>query len=284
MYCNLNFKKAAFIAVIASSLFTACRRDTSPLSTDDNGGYASDGSRMEWVTDDVISIADAAGATYNSAYIGATTSVTVATDTISSPRTLTIRFGDEDVTCFDGRVRRGTIVVSYTGKYSDSAKVHTISFFNYHVNTHQVMGTIKTVRVDTTVAGNWYYKVQVNDSLDMNPDPKMSEYLVWNGNLVRKWVAGFGTGVSGLAGSGDRNDDVFSISGIATLTRQNGKKFSFGISTPIQIALGCDYARSGVVNIGGYEGTRVLSYGAGACDNTAQITVGPTPYQITLTK
>jgi hypothetical protein len=48
--------------------------------------------------------------------------------------------------------------------------------------------------------------------------------------------------------------------------------------------MNCDYAESGVVEVGGYEGTRVLSYGDGGCDANAQISIGPANYQIYLTK
>jgi hypothetical protein len=277
MHCILKFRKAAaFCAIISSALLSSCHQDSSPLSADDNGGYASDASRIEWVTDDVISMADAAGSVYNGAYIAPASCATVATDTVSNPHTLTIRFGNQNCRGFDGRERRGTIIVTYTGRYSDSGKLHTITYDNYYINNNQLTGSVNLVRVDTTVAGNWYYKVQVNDSLDMNPDPLKSEYILWKGNLVRKWLAGFN--------STDRNQEVFSVSGIATLTRQNGHVFSFGIATPLQVAMNCDFVEAGVVNVGGYQGPRVLNYGSGTCDAIAQLAIGANTYQIPLTK
>jgi hypothetical protein len=285
MRCNPNFKKAAFVAVVSSFLFSACKQEGSSLSSDDNGGYASDASRIEWINNDVISMADAAASVYNGAYIRTTqttalgTCARVATDTVSNPHTIKILFGSSDCTALDGRARRGTIIVAFNGRYTDTAQLHTITYDNYFIGGHQVMGSILTTRVDTTVAGSWYYKVQTNDSLDMNPGSGNSKYIVWKGNLVRKWAAGMG-----VNGSGDRSDDVFSISGAATLTRQNGHVYSFGIRTPLQFAMNCDYAESGVVEVGGYEGTRVLSYGDGGCDANAQVSIGSANYQIFLSK
>jgi hypothetical protein len=277
MHFNSILRKGAFILAIPMFLFSACRRDVTHAlpDADDNGGYASDASRIELYNNDVVSIADAAGTDYNSVNIGAEGCVTVATDTINVPHVLIIRFNN--CTALDGRLRKGAILVSYDGQYTDSGKVHTIRFDNYWVNGTQMTGSIKSIRVDTTIVGDWYYKITVNDSLNMSQDPLQSQYVVWTGTLVRKWVQGFAT-------PGNRADDIFSISGSTTLTRPDLNKFSFGISTPLQFALSCDYAESGVVNISGFKGTRILSYGNGNCDPNAQLSIGTDVYNLTMTK
>jgi hypothetical protein len=277
MHCNSIFRKGVFFMAISMLLFSACTptAKTSDLSDiDDNGGYASDASRIELYNNDVISIADAAGTNYNRDYIGAEGCVTVATDTVSSPHVLIVRFGD--CNGFDGRKRKGAILISYDGKYTDSGKVHTISFDNYYINGTQMTGTIKSIRVDTTITGNWYYKILVNDSLNMSLDPLQSKYVVWTGSLVRKWVAGYGTL--------DRTDDIFSISGTTTITRPNGHLFGYSISTPLQFALSCDFAESGVVNVSGYSGARILNYGTGYCDASAQVTISNKIYDFQLVR
>jgi hypothetical protein len=131
-------------------------------------------------------------------------------------------------------------------------------------------------RVDTTVTNNVYYNLLVNDTLDMNPDPLQSQNIVWTGSLTRKWVLGDSTN--------DRSDDVFSVSGSAKLTRPNGHVFTAAISTPLQFSIGCDFAQSGVINVTGYDGLRVLNYGTGNCDNAAQLNIAQHVYQLTLTK
>ena len=275
MHCNSTFRTGAFLMIISMWLLSACSQGPSvPSNADDNGGYASDLSRIELYNNDVISIIDAAGFNYNRDYIGVAGCVTVATDTINSPHTLIVRFND--CTGLDGRPRNGAILVSYDGQYTDSGKVHTITFDNYYINQTQMTGTIKVIRVDTTITGNWYYKVSVNDSLNMSLNPLQSQYVVWAGTLTRKWVQG--------AETLDRTDDIFSISGTANLTRPNLHQFGCGISTPLQFALNCDYAESGVVNISGYNGPRILNYGTGYCDPNAQLSIGTNVYDLILTK
>jgi hypothetical protein len=288
MHCKSNFKKGAFFIVVSMLLFNAActPSSSSALSNpDDNAGYASDASRIERATDDAISIADAAGSVYNGANIRATattlgTCAYAGTDTTTlyPVKTLTIRFGDKDCVCLDGRPRRGTIIVYYEGEYTDTAQIHTITFDNYYINDNQLTGTIKTTRKDTTITGNWYYKVLVNDSLNMSPDPLNSQYVVWTGTLVHKWVSGYTTP--------DRNDDAFSISGSATLTRPNGHTFSCNIATPLQVNINCDYVESGIIDVTGYlSPMRVLNYGPTTnCDNQAQLNIANNVYNISLIK
>lgn len=269
--------------VLAIFAIGGCKKtDSNPLTdADDDGGYASDASRIEWMSNDAISIADAAGTFYNGVYMKTTntfgTCAIVAVDSVSTPHTLTIRFGDVNCMCLDGKNRRGSIIVSYNGSYADSNKIHTISYDNYYVNDIRLSGTTKVTRVDTTVVGNWYYRVLVDDTMTTKPNT----YVTWKGALTRKWISGYNTG--------DRSDDAFSISGNTTLVRPNGHLFTFDIQTPLKFALNCDYAESGVVNVTGFNGdTRVLNYALGnngtpgSCDNAAQLNIGVHVYQLKL--
>ena len=277
-----------FILAIPFFLFESCNQVTDNAATngDDNGGYASDASRIEWATDDVISLADAAGTVYNGAYMrtaGNTlgTCATVGTDTSTgTTHYLVISIGsnnggtstgNDDCTCLDGRKRRGTIVVSYQGNYIDAGQVHTITFDNYFINDIQLTGSIQTLRVnDSLFPGNWYYNVVTNDSMNNN-----NQIIAWNASTVRKWITGYATPTN-------RNDDVFGVAGNGLLTRANGHQFTFGISSPLQVAIGCNFVQSGIVNISGYTGTRMLNYGNGGCDANSQLNIGNSVYNITL--
>src|SRR6202000_120604 len=105
-----------------------------------------DGSRVELVNNDVISIADAAGTLYNGGALRTTstfgTCATVGSDTTIVPHQLTIRFGPEDCVCLDGRKRRGTIIVYYNGEYTDTNQVHKITYSNYFINDNEVTGSV----------------------------------------------------------------------------------------------------------------------------------------------
>ncbi len=282
MYKSSVLRKIVFVISISAIAFGGCKRainDDNYLANDDDRiGYASDASRIEFANNDVIALADQAGILYNAEYIRmpGSTCATVAVDTINTPHTLIIRFGDEGCLCADGRTRRGAIIVSYNGRYLDNNRLHTITYSNYYLDGNQLTGNIKMTRIDTTVTGDWYYNVQVNDTMNMSPDPIESELIVWSGNLIRRWVGGDMTN--------ERSDDYFTVAGNATLTIPNGHVFNFDIATPLQFGTSCDFAQSGVVNVTGYTGSRILNYGTGACDNAAQLNVGVHIYQLTLEK
>jgi hypothetical protein len=263
-------------------MFSACKKGPTNVldDADDNGGYASDASKIEWLSNDAISIADAAGNYYNGVYMRTTntfgTCATVSTDTLHSPHVIIVRFGNSNCKCLDDRYRRGTITISYDSNYSRKDQIHTISFDNYYINDVKLGGTVKVTRIDTTVVGNWYYKVKVDASMTNQPN----EIVYWQGSLVRKWVSGYATG--------ERNDNVYSISGNATLTRANGHKYVFNIATPLRFAQDCDYCESGVVDISGYTGARQLDYSVssgsttGGCDNVAKMNINGSIYSIML--
>jgi hypothetical protein len=283
MYCNLRLGKLSVLLAAALITVASCRRGTTDdnylANDDDREGYATEGSRIGWANEDIISLADQAGTLYNAEYIrkAGDKSVSVAVDTMNTPHTLIVRFGNKDVACADGRTRRGSIVISYNGRYSDTSDLHTITFNDYYINGNRMSGYMKVTRRDTTVTGDWYYNVQVNDTMHVNPDDKINnKFVLWNGNLVRRWVGGQKTN--------DRSDDFFTTSGTATLTRPSGHTFNFNIATPLQFATDCDFAQSGVVNVTGYTGNRVLNYGSGNCDNAAQLNIDVHVYQLTLDK
>lgn len=283
MHYSTLLKRGALLAVFTLFIMGGCKKTNTnaPGNEDDNGGYASDASRIEWLSNDAISICDAAGTFYNGAYMKATstfgTCALVSVDTLTNPRVLTVRFGNENCLCLDGKNRRGNIVVTFGGQYSDSNIQHVITYDNYYVNDVRLSGNTKVTRIDTTVVGNWYYRVKVDDTMTRTPN----KYVTWKGALTRKWIAGFGTG--------DRSDDIYSISGNATLVRENGHLFTCDIQTPLRFALNCDYAESGVINVTGLgTDTRILNYALGNsggvdfCDNDAQLNAGSSVYHLTL--
>jgi hypothetical protein len=285
MHISRFVKNSVVLLALSAVAMVGCKKSSHnfPNNEDDNGGYASDISRIEWASEDVLSLVDVAGTYYNGRFMKMAPKTSaigecaiVGTDTLSSPRTLTIRFGSTNCECLDGRMRRGSIIVSYDGNFQDTNRVKTITFNEYYVNDRKLSGTINITRVDTTVVGNWFYKIKTDVTMTTSPDAVVK----WQGNLVRKWRSGFGTG--------DRSDDVYSISGSAKLTRSNGHVFACDIATPLHVAMSCDYIRFGLININAFEGLRYLNYSLGggesegACDANAQVTVNGNIYQVNL--
>jgi hypothetical protein len=278
---NTSLLRNGVIIVAASLLtFTACKpnkKEVTPALTnaDDNGGYASDGAKLEQHNNDVISIADVA-ASSGSTNLRVTSVYPIVThDTVA--HLLTIDYGTGGVSGIDGKVRRGMIIVSYSGRYKDSGSVHTITTSNYFVNDKQVIVHKTVTNMGTNMEGNVWYTVSVNDSVILATDSVIS----WTGSRTRTWLAGYGTA--------SRYDDVYQIKGTTTLKRANGRTFTAVISDadPLKVAVDCANIEAGTVTISSTSftgGDRVLNYtyGTGGCDNLAQLTIGTHVYIITL--
>jgi hypothetical protein len=279
------FRNGAILLVASMLTLAACKRkdtttNTTPAltSADDNGGYASDGAKMESNSNDVISIADvaAAGSGSNLRTTGTTLGGCAMITNDTAHHVLTINFGTTDCTCVDGKKRRGEIVVNYSGHYKDSGSTHTITYSNYYVNDIQLTGYKTVTNEGTNIHGQVWYNVTVSDTLTYGVD----SFTTWNGSRTRTWQAGYATT--------DRTDDIYQIGGVTTLKRANGHTFTFTMSTtnPLVVAYTCPWIQSGSVTItgSGFTDSRILDYGAvgASCDDMATLTIGTHTYNITL--
>ena len=83
-----------------------------------------------------------------------------------------------------------------------------------------------------------------------------------------------------------RIDDVYEITGTATVTRANNMSFNVNITSPLIAALSCHWIKQGTVQMTpvstSSQLTRTLDYGNGVCDALATLTIGNKTYNITL--
>lgn len=198
------------------------------------------------------------------------TCATVTIDTLSSTRQITVDFGSSNCTCEDGRLRRGKIISTYTGRYRDQGTVITHTFDNYFVDDNQVLGT----KVVTNI-GNYTYSVNVNGSIVLANN---GGTITWTSARTRTWKQGYNTFLWG--------DDVYEVTGTAQGTNAAGESFEITITQPLvrKLQLGC--ARNFVqgtldIEVDGGR-TRTLDYGNGTCDNIGTLTIRNRDYIITL--
>ena len=265
--------------VMAVFSMTACNRKSSTDVTEDTG-YGADHVTLEKSYDDAQSVSDEAATTgtlsiarsANATVLGSCATIT--NDTTASPHVLTIDFGTTNCLGKDGNYRRGQIVVTYTGHYKDAGSSHTIAFNNYFFNDNQLAGTKTVQNMGNNSSGQPYYNVTVNGQVILANN---AGTLSWTSTRTRTWIAGYNTQ--------DWTDDVYQISGNATVTRVSGKTFTITITTPLQVALNCKWIESGVVQITPDGSTaRTLDYGNGTCDAEATYTVGSKVYNISLNR
>lgn len=269
---------ATVLVTVAVFALAACRLKKDDNTTAEDTGYATDHAMLEKNFSDVQSIADEAGtagslSTFRTgpATLGGPCA-TITNDTVSVPHVLTVDFGAANCLCQDGNYRRGQIIISYNGHYRDSGYTHAISFNNYFVNDNQLTGTKTVTNMGHNSSGQPYYNINVNGGIVLANN---SGTISWTSSRTRTWVAGYNTT--------QWQDDVYNITGNASVTRANGNTCSMNITSPLVIALDCHWIEQGTVQITPQSGNvRTLDYGGGACDALATYTVNGHTYNITL--
>ena len=234
-------KKLTFYLVlccIASAGFYSCTKTGSPgNSGDNNTESAYDNSLAESINNDVAAISaqsedNGVAGTYEDSVFSPALSpcATITIDLTSTPQKLIIDFGKDNCLCYDGRYRRGKILVAYTGLYSDAGSMHTITFDNYYVNDYKVEGKHTIVNTGRNANGNLTFSVSVNSTITDTSGRK----LTYTSERTRQWLAGEST--DGLF---EWTDDVYSITGTAEGTAFDGTKFTSDITSALIVALNC---------------------------------------------
>lgn len=264
---------ALAIASLALLSLSACKRNDAKPAAEEDTGYGSEHALFEKTFSDVESITEQANTGSLSTYkmAGGRPTVlgncaTITNDTSVTPYRLTIDFGTTNCQSADGKYRRGQIIVVYTGRYRDPGHTHTISFNNYFVNDHQVLGSKTVTHTGNTNAGGPIYSINVNGQIQL---ANSGGTISWTGSRTRTWMAGYDTQVW--------SDDVYQVTGSGTFTRANGDQYQLSITKPLDIALACQWIRSGtiqlmVANTAYSTPVRTVDYGNGSCDDQATVT------------
>ncbi len=262
-----------FVVAIASIVFNGCKKDK---SSDNDVTSAKDDALAQQTFDNITQISDEAystktGTTKTSGIIGAC--ATLSLDTITVPHSLTINFGTTDCLCNDGKLRRGSIVISFNGHYRDSGSVHSTTFNNYFVNNNQVTGSRTRVNNGMNTAGNYTITYTIaNASIIL---ANGAGTITWAANYTTEWIAGHNTQTW--------IDDVYMITGSSSGTRLNGVSHTKTITTALKKAMICPYIESGVVHIVRSNKPDIdIDFGNGNCDANATATMNGNSYPIVL--
>jgi len=207
----------------------------------------------------------------------------VTVDTNSSTRTLIIDFGNSPQGClcsaWDGKYRKGKIILNWVGNYKETGSVHTIKTLDYFVgngtdfNQHKLMKTVTNNGRNNF--DNLTYSVDVKDTVILANN---SGTITWMSKKTREWTAGERTIFNPF-------DDEYKIWGTASGVTRSGKIFNVKVdqSTPLHIKLNCKWIVSGILEITPQgKTTRIVDYGNGNCDSYANVNINGTNFQIVL--
>ena len=272
----------SIIAITGIICLSSCKKkDMSEKDTDTSS--ASDQSLASSSVNDLTNISDEAGRNYSVSSFRtadangllATSCAIITVDTLSATKTITVNFGATNCICNDGRNRRGSIILSFNGKYRDSLTVITVNPVNYFVNDNQVSGTKTITNKGHNAANHLVYEISANMTI---VKANGAGTISWSSVRQREWIAGESTLIW--------SDDIYSITGSASGTSASGNSFSSIITSPLirNMSLACrkHFIQGILEHTPNGKATRIINFGNGACDDQATVTINGNTYTITL--
>ena len=201
------------------------------------------------------------------------TVVTKQLSTLRFPLQITIDFGS-GCTGRDGRIRKGKIIIVYTGHLAIPGNSAAATFDGYSLDNVKVEGTHKLTNTGTTDKKSYTTQVITAKLSQAN-----GNYVLWNSEKTVAQVEGGATPLIGL-------DDVYSITGQSNGSVQiDGKYFqwSTAITTPLTKKFSCRWISRGTLTLKkGNDAVAVLDSGPGTCDNKASFSLNGQVQEITL--
>lgn len=280
---QLTLMTAAIVS--AALLFTSCKKESSTNNTDPTDDatqlqvQADDQSKFSSESDAADNDANTALETFGGSYIGArpmspypiACDATVAVDTVSNPRTITITYNGN---CLGPRTRTGSVVLSFapTFRWSVAGAQYTITYNNLKItranNKSIIINGTKTV---TNVTGGKLVNLATLGTIRHTVTSDGMTVTFDNG-LQRSWKVArqrtftFDNGV------------VIAVTGIAPATVGNGvaewgtnrfgREFKTAILEPMVIKQSCDFRLvSGKIQHTGFFVTSTSTFGLDASGN-----------------
>ena len=282
MKAKLVTSVLSIITITGIICLSSCKKkDMSEKDTDTSS--ASDQSLASSSVNDLTNISDEAGRNYSVSSFRtadangllATSCAIITVDTLSATKTITVNFGATNCICNDGRNRRGSIILSFNGKYRDSLTVITVNPVNYFVNDNQVSGTKTITNKGHNAANHLVYEISANMTI---VKANGAGTISWSSVRQREWIAGESTLIW--------SDDIYSITGSASGTSASGNSFSSIITSPLirNMSLACrkHFIQGILEHTPNGKATRIINFGNGACDDQATVTINGNTYTITL--
>jgi hypothetical protein len=188
------------------------------------------------------------------------------------PRVIMIDFGEG---CEDrrGNIKTGKIIINISDDMKEEGATKRVTYENYTVRGNEISGSRTMINKGTNDDGNWIIESQ--SEMVVN---KVEEGLKINrtSNATREWLTGFETP--------EKSDDSFKITGTGSITQDGSETFTREIIVPLFVDRSCRYILSGQIELSNEEGSMLIDFGDGTCDNTATVTKDGVTEEIDLTR
>lgn len=267
----------AAVFILSGLALSSCKKDdNNTTEPTENTSYAYEQTLAEQMFNDMDVIFERARSQGQSGLKGGASALAscakISIDSTDTTGTVIIDFGLADCLGFDGRFRRGKLIIEYSGMYQDSGYTHKITPLSYYVDDNLIDGVRTVSNMGKDVEGNIYYNITCNGTVDLAQN---GGRIQWSANRTRTLYAGASTPLL--------NDNLYRIEGSSTLIGSTGTKYTINITDPLLAAFDCSWIKEGIIEIFP-EGKvkRYLDYGNGVCDNKATLTINGFEKEVTL--
>ncbi len=201
--------------------------------------------------------ADTAGRTSQQTSIPECVTITVVVQ--QNFREVTLDFGDEGC-LVHGHILKGQIVFTYSRDPEAQEVLISYNLIDFFFDAKNVLGSRTILKQLSNENGN----PQFTHTLDLTVIWPNGAQASREGQKVREWVEGFGSGLF--------SDNVFEITGYWNTTFINGNTHTYEVLTPLRREVICYYFVSGSIDVQRTNFGGVFDYGDGDCDNQATFT------------
>ncbi|MCK5823869.1 MAG: hypothetical protein KAG96_00490 [Ichthyobacteriaceae bacterium] len=167
-----------------------------------------------------------------------------------------------------GFVRKGKIIVNYTGGFWNEGDSVKYSFKDYYIDDNKVEGNKEFIRLKPVlIEGVSKPKTKVTVDIKIVKADE-SGVVTRKSDRVRVWEEGSATRKIWV-------DDKFSLTGTSWGKYSNGKDYTITITEPLLVSMDCPNSIvGGEVEVKNNKWTQVVNFGDGTCDNFYEITKG----------
>lgn len=184
---------------------------------------------------------------------------------------LTIDYGTQGCTCFDGKVRKGKLIAS-AAHFNQLNVLRTLTTENYYVNNYHVEGTItRNITKDISAATR---EAQIVENLTIT-NPSGVTMFTRSGTLTR---------IFEFNAPNNPTDNTMTTWGQMNITRPNGNQITRMVNqtTPLLYKNTCHQFVSGIANITVNSNSYTIDFGNGDCDDVATGSNGTNTWTINL--
>ncbi|MBX2828471.1 MAG: hypothetical protein KTR22_09915 [Flavobacteriaceae bacterium] len=270
-------KKGALLLMGACLVFTSCSKDESDateesVSAEITAENTRQSSEAEVATDGLFNLMDIAYAEQeeeagrNASYF--TDCVTITVSIQGGVKFVTLDFG---LGCElrNGSIASGIVYLTYNPSQVGTLTID-YDLENFAYNNKFIAGGGSLFRERNNANGNPQHTV--NHELEVTfPNGLVVDF---DGTRVSEWIEGVGTGTW--------TDNVFSVTGTRDIEFNTGFSSYAIVIDPLRREATCEHFVSGSVEITRNNGTGVLDFGDGTCDNIATLTVNGETFTIIL--